>query len=237
MFSNSVSVFPRIPCTQQMAMSATIPLWPFAVITLVVTSILSFRRTKGSKQSYPPGPKPRPLLGNFFDLPIDQSWKAYKDLGKIYVVLNSENLANRMLEQRSQIYSDRPFIPMAELMGWAEVNTGMLRYGPDWRMHRRIYTQAFRSTVVPEDQPIISSKTSRLLSSLRQSPNLFIDHVKTYAAAAILATVYGYDVLPSNDSLRDIRGKQDYHGSYTSFGGCGERLAIPPSSPPRVSRI
>ncbi|KAF9264296.1 hypothetical protein L218DRAFT_863182, partial [Marasmius fiardii PR-910] len=77
-------------------------------------------------------------------------------------------------------------------------------YGHEWRMHRRLYQQGFRATVIPEYQPILSLKASQLLLSLRQSPDMFTAYIKIYSAATILTTVYGYDITPSNDHLLHI---------------------------------
>ncbi|KAG7089567.1 hypothetical protein E1B28_011237 [Marasmius oreades] len=197
-------------------MSIAIPLWPFVTVTLAIIIIFvldSHRR----KRHYPPGPKPRLFVGNLFDIPTIEPWKVYNDWRKFYgalihleiigyhiVVVNSRTLADRMLEKRSKIYSDRPFIPMMDLMGWTTLNTALLRYGPDWRMHRRLYKQGFRAAVVPDYQPILFSKADQFSSNLRQSPDSFVAHTRTYAAATILATVYGYDISPSNDKLVEI---------------------------------
>ncbi|KAF9266529.1 cytochrome P450 [Marasmius fiardii PR-910] len=194
-------------------MSAAISFWPFVVVTLAVVLIFVSR---SSKRHYPPGPKPRFLVGNFFDIPKREAWKVYREWGKLHgdyihlealgqhmVVVNSWKVVDELFEKRSRIYSDRPYIPMLDLVGW-QMNAGFKRYGHEWRMHRRLYQQGFRGTVIPEYQPILSSKSSQFILNLRQSPDFFIDHIKTYSAATILATVYGYDIAPSNDRLVDI---------------------------------
>ncbi|KAF9267739.1 cytochrome P450 [Marasmius fiardii PR-910] len=193
-----------------------IPFWPFAAIALVITGIfvLDSRRRKRNKTPYPPGSKPHFFVGNLFDLPESKPWEVYRDMGRIYgdiihldvlgqhiVVVNSRDLADRMLEKRPKIYSDRPFVPMLDLMGWTQVNTALLCYGSDWRMHRRVYKQAFRATVVPDYLPIVSPNVSHLMSKLRQNPDSFVDHIKDYTTANILATVYGYDMSSPDNGL------------------------------------
>ncbi|KAG7085703.1 hypothetical protein E1B28_003247 [Marasmius oreades] len=197
-------------------MSTIIPYWPFVALALAVILIFDLHR-RSKACHYPPGPKPRLFVGNLFDIPAIKPWKVYRDWGKLYgdlihfqvngrhtIVVNSRELADRMFEKRSRIYSDRPFIPMMELTGWLKMATGLMRYGQDWRVHRRVYKQGFRAMVVPEYQPIVLSKVNQFLSNLRQTPELFRNHIRTYPAAVILATVYGYDIASSNDPLVDL---------------------------------
>ncbi|KAF9255765.1 cytochrome P450 [Marasmius fiardii PR-910] len=131
----------------------------------------------------------------------------FKVIGQHMIVLNSRELAERMLERCSGVYSDRPSFPVLEVTGWTKLNTAVLKYGQDWRVHRRLYQQGFRENVIQNYRPVITSKVGQVLSSLRQSPDLFEAHIRTwvwYAAATILTTVYGYDVTPSNDQLVHI---------------------------------
>ena len=93
---------------------------------------------------YPPGPRPLPLLGNLLDIPKEFSWLTYTHLSKKYgmsrsllwvllteqipgdilsfrifgqviIVLNSIKTTKDLLEGRSDIYSDRPVIPIHEM--------------------------------------------------------------------------------------------------------------------------
>ncbi|KAG6330074.1 hypothetical protein ID866_9014, partial [Astraeus odoratus] len=77
---------------------------------------------KKSKLPYPPGPRGLPIIGNIFDINLDEPHLAYVQWNKIYgeivyysilgqkfVVVNSEKVARALAEQRSAIYSDRHY--------------------------------------------------------------------------------------------------------------------------------
>jgi hypothetical protein len=106
-----------------------------------IRAIHDYRRRGGL--SYPPGPRPLPIIGNLFDIPGDSSWLSYTQFSKSYgnslyflgvysdkkrrgyyvlrvfgqvvVVLNSIKAAKDLLEKNADIYSDRPVIPFYEM--------------------------------------------------------------------------------------------------------------------------
>jgi hypothetical protein len=76
----------------------------------------------------PPGPQPRPLIGNLLDIPKEKDWLTYRAwharygdvvfvdvLGTKMLVLGSARAVGDLLEGRGAIYSDRPSTPMADL--------------------------------------------------------------------------------------------------------------------------
>ncbi|KAF7357549.1 O-methylsterigmatocystin oxidoreductase [Mycena sanguinolenta] len=151
---------------------------------------------------FPPGPPSRAFIGNFLDLPTKLPWLTYTKWGDQYgdlvrisapgqhiIVVNSAKTAVELFEKRSHIYSDRPVFTMVELMGW-DFNFAMLPRGDKWRTRRRAFHQHFREDVVRTYRPIQMEKIHQLLQS-RQKFRL--------AAAIIMATVYGYEVQPTND--------------------------------------
>jgi hypothetical protein len=84
--------------------------------------------SKSSCLALPPGPKPKPLIGNLRDLPPPGKqdwvhWGRFKDLcgpissitifGQTIVILNDSRIAFDLLEKRSTIYSSRPKMTFA----------------------------------------------------------------------------------------------------------------------------
>lgn len=115
-------------------------------ISLFIYLLFVFRdhRRRGGLP-YPPGPPPRPIIGNILDIPKDTPWITYVDMSRKYgahdicspllkltpafkddviclrvfsevvIVLNSLSSLKDLLEKRGQIYSERPALPIAEM--------------------------------------------------------------------------------------------------------------------------
>jgi hypothetical protein len=52
-----------------------------------IRAIYDYRRRAGLP--YPPGPRPLPIVGNFFNIPKDFTWLAYTELSKTYGTLSN----------------------------------------------------------------------------------------------------------------------------------------------------
>ncbi|KAF7348414.1 O-methylsterigmatocystin oxidoreductase [Mycena sanguinolenta] len=205
-------------------------LLPVAVLTsilFVVASLLRGWRTT-IRLPFPPGPKPKFLLGNLFDIPSEQPWLTYTKWGKQYgdvvhlqvfgnhiLILNSAKAATELLEKRAILYSDRPTIPMVPLSG-AEWMLLLMQHGDRWREHKRIFHQYFRREAIPAYRPIQLRKIQDLLRGLLSAPEDFEAHLKTVAAAIIMATIYGHDIIQHTHdrfvSLAEEGGKR-FNGS------------------------
>jgi len=150
------------------------------------------------------------LSGNARDLPRVQPWLTYTLWAKQYgsvvhireysqhtVLVNSLKDAIALFEKRSQIYSDRPVMTMIELMGW-DFNAALMPYTEKWRRHRRLFQQNFKREVSATYQPVQTSKIHELLYKLLNTPENFMLHYRTVAAAIIMATMYDNDISSSN---------------------------------------
>lgn len=167
------------------------------------------------KQSLPlpPGPPPKPLLGNLLDMPSEQEWKTFAQWGEKYgricsisvfgqpmIIVNSPQIAVDLLEKRSAIYSDRPWMAFGGgFVGWSRT-TVLLPYGPGHRtsrkyMHQIIGTQA----LVRKFDHIEESEVHGFLRNLMKTPDDFAEHVRDMTGGIILRISHGYHVQPSND--------------------------------------
>ncbi|KAF8880394.1 cytochrome P450 [Infundibulicybe gibba] len=155
---------------------------------------------------FPPGPKPKPLVGNAFELPTRAAWITYTKWAETYgsnilhaevlghhiFILSSLEDVTEIMERRASIYSSRPFLPILELMGLG-CNAGILPHGDLWRRHRRIYQQCFKKDAVALYEPIQTRRVRQMLKGLLESPDNFRGHVQTVAADIIMDIVYGHN--------------------------------------------
>ena len=114
----------------------------FVSFFAVILAVRGHQRRRG--RPYPPGPPPRPIIGNLLDIPKGFSWLSYMQLskkfganhvvarsllierisgdiisfrvfGRVIVVLNSIKATKDLLEKRGDIYSDRAVLPICEM--------------------------------------------------------------------------------------------------------------------------
>ncbi|KAF7346478.1 hypothetical protein MSAN_01875900 [Mycena sanguinolenta] len=179
-------------------------------IFLVLVGFLE-RRKAASRLPLPPGPKPRFLVGNSFDIPTASAWITYTEwgiqygdvvhaqmFGKHILILNSVKVATELLEKRAPLYSDRPILPMLTLTAW-DFNLAFMPRGNKWRERRRLFQQRFRRDAAAAYRPVQLRKIQDLLRGLLSTPEDFAVHIKKMTAAIILDTIYGYDIKNMDD--------------------------------------
>ncbi|KAH7884390.1 cytochrome P450 [Phlebopus sp. FC_14] len=182
----------------------------FAVAVALFISIVVRSLKKTDKLSPPPGPKPVPVLGSLFALNRLHPWLTYTDWRAKYgdiihvrifnrdvIVLNSVKAARALLDQRSHNYSDRPRFLTLDLFGVA-FRTVMLPYGNTWRLHRRLYHQAFRAEVAVRYRPMQVRRARQLLLDLQHKPDDYVEHLHWHSASIIMSAVYDYESKPSD---------------------------------------
>ncbi|KAG2125389.1 cytochrome P450 [Suillus clintonianus] len=160
---------------------------------------------------FPPGPVSLPILGSALAIDVNAPWITYKAWGSQYgdvvyttlfgqdnIVINSEEIARDLLENRSQNYSDRPEIATNELFG-VDHTTAFMRYNSRWRLHRKIYHQSFRHDVTSNFRPMQLAKTHELLMNLLEDPSGYPKHLEVHAGSIIMSAVYSYDAARRND--------------------------------------
>ncbi|KAG5718859.1 O-methylsterigmatocystin oxidoreductase [Termitomyces sp. T112] len=194
-------------------MSSSTPL-TVGLASLVVTLFIWFRKHKASTASFPPGPKPLPLLGNVQDLTTKELWlpaakwaKQYGDivylhvLGQGLVFLNSPEAAFELLDKRGSIYSDKPYLVMTGDLCGCKNMVAFTGYSDQSKRQRRLMHKAFGLPVIPSYYPLLQSETHGFLRRIVASPLNYVAHTRRYAGALTLKVVYGYEPLDHDDKF------------------------------------
>ncbi|EJC98991.1 cytochrome P450 [Fomitiporia mediterranea MF3/22] len=170
----------------------------------------------------PPGPKPKPLIGNLLDLPPTgvqewAYWGKHKELygptssvtvfGKTLIIINDHRIAFELMEKRSAVYSSRPRMVFAgEMIGW-ENALSSLTYSSD---RLRAYRKNIRSFLGTKQSltrfgDLQDMEARRFLLRVLDEPAKLIQHIRTEAGAIILKIAHGYTIEPhGRDPLVDI---------------------------------
>ncbi|KAL4902171.1 hypothetical protein BDW74DRAFT_158711 [Aspergillus multicolor] len=194
-----------------------------AVATILLTAPLGliilylFKHTFSNEQEapLPPGPPPKPLIGNLRDLPSpDQQswvqWLKHKDLygpisslsvfGQTIVIINEARIAFDLLERRSNIYSSRPRMVFAgEMIGW-EHSLAMQPYSDTFRAYRKAMHRVLGTkNAISQFDKLQEVEVQRFLLRVLQKPEDLVHHIRTETGAVILKIAYGYDIAPYGD--------------------------------------
>ncbi|KAJ2932187.1 hypothetical protein H1R20_g4913, partial [Candolleomyces eurysporus] len=182
-------------------------------LAVVVKGIVAEKKRNPRGLPLPPGPKGLPLLGNIFQLPQVLPWEGYRDLCKEYgdivylnalgqgiLVLGSQRRAVDLLDKKATNYSDRPVIPITDMM-YFNWNFGLMPYGGMWRQHRRSFHQLLNNNVVQRYHPIIYEETKTFLRNLKSNPEGVFEHLQSLFGTTIMRTAYGFDDIRQNETL------------------------------------
>ncbi|KAJ7622234.1 cytochrome P450 [Roridomyces roridus] len=189
-------------------------------------------RRSGSKAPLPPGPSKLPLIGNVLDIRGRRMWEACMEWSRKYdsdvihlsmagtsvVVLSSLEAMEALLENRASIYSDRPTIPILELMEW-DFLIPTLRYGDEWRTQRRLMNQHVNVSASKAFKPQITQAARALLRRLLDAPDDFPAHIRVMAGEVIIPLAYGLPVVSTNDPYIALAEKAVKHGAQAAAAG------------------
>ncbi|KAF8492582.1 cytochrome P450 [Russula emetica] len=123
---------------------------------------------------------------------------SFRAFGQVIVVLNSTKVNKDLLERRSDIYSDRPVIPIFDMMKW-EWNVGLGNCTESWRLARKLLDRGLRPAGIAAYRPLLQTKAYSLLSQVLAKPDDLEAHLNRLSGSVVLALGYGYEVEKLND--------------------------------------
>lgn len=151
-------------------------------------------------------------MGNLRDIPRSNEGATHAKWGREYgsvvhlrvltrrlVVLNTLQAAVDLLDKRSHIYSDRPWLPMInDMLGWGWAMSSM-PYGEPWRERRRVFHHHFHLEASKQYRDLQTRSNIAFLRALLRTPDDFIEHIRTLPARNIMSCTYGIDVADTHD--------------------------------------
>ncbi|KAF9477799.1 cytochrome P450 [Pholiota conissans] len=167
---------------------------------------------RGRRGPYPPGPPPKWFIGNMFDFPTSNASEVYAAWGRRYnsdilhasslgnhvMILNNYQDAEELLDRRAAKYSDRPVLPIVNLMGWDKL-FALFPHGDYWLRHRIVCKKNFGQGAVKNHYPVQLQKVHDLLRGLLDTPNDLFQHIQLLTISVPMMSMYGYDVKSVDD--------------------------------------
>ncbi|KAG1766108.1 cytochrome P450 [Suillus placidus] len=193
---------------------AILAIFPISVV--VVTALGRYIKNRQTKPPLPPGPVPIPLLGNILSINTKEPWLTYTQWHAVYgdlvfarildqdvVVINSQHVAQALLDKRSGIYSDRPFIATVEPCGWS-IAFAFTGYNDEWRRCRRIFQQTFRPDSALKFRPMQMRRAREMIVNLIDDPQHYHSHFATFSSSVGMSAIYDYQPSARDDPLVQI---------------------------------
>ncbi|KAK6985223.1 cytochrome P450, partial [Favolaschia claudopus] len=195
-------------------------LWPvlFVGFSLLVYYIRCRNLKHRLSPRLPPGPRGLPLLKNIFDLPREQHWLRFAELGEVWgdicsltafgqtmIIVNSVKIAEDLLDVRGANFSDRPFIPVGgEKTGFVN-SVALAQYGIRVRAERKLFHQLFGTeAAIRRMTPLISAEVQKFLKGIAANPEGLVEEIRRLTAAVSLRIAYGYQLQEGFDPFLEM---------------------------------
>ncbi|PPR01780.1 hypothetical protein CVT24_001803 [Panaeolus cyanescens] len=180
------------------------------IAMLAVFAVYNGRRERARnphRLPYPPGPTGYPLIGNFFTIPRKKHWFGFKELSRTYgdltfvkslrvnyLILDSIERINDILDKHSATYSDRgKTVMLLDLMKW-DFNFAFIPYTTWWKRQRKLFHDYFSPIIIEKYDELQRKEVHGFLYRILQNPEEFQNHIPLTFAAISMKIVYGIDI-------------------------------------------
>ncbi|PPQ65061.1 hypothetical protein CVT26_015757 [Gymnopilus dilepis] len=187
--------------------------WLSATAVLVFSSWIL--KSYWDARKLPPGPRGLPILGNMFQVPAQMPWFKFTEwsqqygpvfsfnvAGQVYIVLNTFKAAADLLEaaeRRSNIYSDRPRMIVANEILGGGLALPFARYDNRFRKMRRAAHEGLSARAVQKYEHVEAREAAATVVQILEAPERWYDHIKRTSASTILAVLYGWPSVKTED--------------------------------------
>ncbi|KAJ9202740.1 hypothetical protein DTO166G4_7308 [Paecilomyces variotii] len=172
---------------------------------LLIVFLIRVLRIGRRPKDIPPGPPTLPIIGNIHQMPTrdlhKQLYKWAQVYGPVYslilgtqtlIVLTSDQAVKDLLDKRSAIYSDRMDMYIGMKLCSGDLRLLMMRYGPRWRMVRKLAHSLLNINVARSYVPYQMLENKQMLFELLTQPKDFLHHVRRYSNSLTTSMVFGW---------------------------------------------
>ncbi|KAF7304569.1 Cytochrome P450 [Mycena chlorophos] len=189
------------------------PSAPEITISLLAIAVLWWScPLKFKLRSLPPGPWPKPLIGNLIDISFRDPWATIKDwktcfgnvvyieiFGNKLVLLNSLQAVTDLFEKQGVLYSHRPeAIMVGELMG-LDQSIGLSNNDKSWKQQRRLVSIALGPKAFKQHAKTQADLAARMILELHQNQANHHEIINLAAARLIVQITYGHFIKDMTD--------------------------------------
>ncbi|KAJ7138329.1 cytochrome P450 [Mycena epipterygia] len=179
----------------------------------VVTLIWGYHARSTRQQRLPPGPSGYPLIGNMLNLPKENPWVGLSEMAKCYgpifslkilsatiIVIDDPEIANTLLETRSNKYSTKRQSRYADY-ATNSLALFLMKYNDTFKRLRKVAQNRLSPKEVKVFEPIQENEGKKMILGLLESPDEHDAHSQRYAAAVTLSSIYSLPSVGLDDPL------------------------------------
>lgn len=149
----------------------------------------------------------------YFYMKLSQKLKSdvlsFNVLGQSVIVLNSVRAATDLLDKRGANYCDRPRFVLFEVMGWHKTLT-FLRWGPSFRMHRRILQRSFQKSNIGQYRSLQEREAVVMLRGILDRPAAWETVLRRFSTAIALGIGFGIKIETEADPFVQVAADASY---------------------------